>query len=89
MLCNKDAQSWDALQTLNQLLTELDGFTPSTSVLFIAATNRADLLDPALLRMGRFDRAINIPRPDADARHAILKVRPLAAVAAMLFLWLI
>lgn len=61
-------------QTLNQLLTEMDGFTPDIGVVFIGATNRADLLDPALLRSGRFDRKVRILRPDADARYEILKV---------------
>ena len=61
-------------QTLNQLLTEIDGFTPSTGVVFIAATNRPGLLDPALVRAGRFDRTVTVPRPDAAARTAILKV---------------
>lgn len=61
-------------QTLNQLLTEMDGFTPDTGVVFIGATNRADLLDPALLRSGRFDRKVRILKPDAQARYDILKV---------------
>ena len=62
------------VQTLNQLLTEIDGFQPTTGVVFMAATNRAALLDPALMRAGRFDRKITIPRPDADARLSILRV---------------
>jgi cell division protease FtsH len=62
------------VQTLNQLLTEIDGFQPTQGVVFMAATNRAALLDPALLRAGRFDRKITIPRPDAEARLAILQV---------------
>jgi len=62
-------------QTLNQLLTEMDGFTSSSGVVFIAATNRADLLDPALMRAGRFDRKIVLQRPDSAARLAILEVR--------------
>jgi ATP-dependent Zn protease len=48
---------------------------PSNGVIFVAATNRANLLDPALTRAGRFDRVISVPRPDAAGRHAILKVR--------------
>lgn len=62
------------MQTLNQLLTEIDGFQPTQGVVFMAATNRASLLDPALMRAGRFDRKIPIPRPDAEARLQILKV---------------
>lgn len=62
------------MQTLNQLLTEIDGFTPTTGVVFIAATNRSSLLDPALMRAGRFDRKIRIPRPNEAARHEILQV---------------
>ncbi len=62
-------------QTLNQLLSEMDGFTPDTGVVFIAATNRADLLDPALMRAGRFDRKIRILKPDEYGREEILKVR--------------
>ena len=61
-------------QTLNQLLSEMDGFTPDSGVVFVAATNRIDLLDPALLRAGRFDEKIRIARPDTDGRFDILKV---------------
>ncbi|WIA36901.1 hypothetical protein OEZ86_008147 [Tetradesmus obliquus] len=62
-------------QTLNQLLTEMDGFTPDTGVVFIGATNRADLLDPALMRPGRFDRKIRMPRPDTGGRYDILRLQ--------------
>ncbi len=69
-------------QTLNQLLVEMDGFDVKTGVILIAATNRPDILDPALLRPGRFDRQIVIDRPDIKGRHAILEVhakgKPLA-----------
>ncbi|MDR2179372.1 MAG: ATP-dependent zinc metalloprotease FtsH [Synergistaceae bacterium] len=61
-------------QTLNQLLVELDGFDDSSSTILIAATNRPDILDPALLRPGRFDRHIVVDRPDVNGREAILKV---------------
>ena len=61
-------------QTLNQLLSEMDGFTPDSGVVFVAATNRADLLDPALMRAGRFDRKITILRPDEQGRNQILQV---------------
>ncbi len=61
-------------QTLNQLLVEMDGFDPNLGVILIAATNRPDILDPALLRPGRFDRRIAVPRPDVLGREAILKV---------------
>jgi len=61
-------------QTLNQLLTEMDGFASDSGVVFIAATNRADLLDPALLRAGRFDRKIRVQRPDEKGRLDILRV---------------
>ncbi|WP_227807230.1 ATP-dependent zinc metalloprotease FtsH [Mulberry dwarf phytoplasma] len=61
-------------QTLNQLLTEMDGFTKSQGIIIVAATNRADILDAALLRPGRFDRKITVSLPDVQAREAILKV---------------
>ena len=61
-------------QTLNQILVEMDGFDTDTSVIVIAATNRPDILDPALLRPGRFDRRVMLDRPDINGRAAILKV---------------
>ena len=61
-------------QTLNQMLVEMDGFDVSSGVILIAATNRPDILDPALLRPGRFDRQIAVDRPDLEGRYAILKV---------------
>jgi cell division protease FtsH len=70
-------------QTLNQILAELDGFDPRANVIVMAATNRPDILDPALLRPGRFDRRVTIEAPDRDGRLAILRVhargKPLAA----------
>jgi len=61
-------------QTLNQILVEMDGFDTNTSVIVLAATNRPDILDPALLRPGRFEPARNTDRPDINGRTAILKV---------------
>jgi cell division protease FtsH len=69
-------------QTLNQLLVEMDGFDPKTGVILLASTNRPDILDPALLRPGRFDRQIVVDRPDLEGRKAIIAVhargKPLA-----------
>jgi cell division protease FtsH len=71
-------------QTLNQMLVEMDGFDTDTNVIIMAATNRPDILDPALLRPGRFDRRVVLDRPDMRGREAILKVhvkgKPLAPV---------
>lgn len=61
-------------QTLNQILVEMDGFTPNDNVVVLAATNRGDLLDPALLRPGRFDRRVVLDLPDKEGREAILKI---------------
>lgn len=70
-------------QTLNQILVEMDGFDTDTNIIIIAATNRPDILDPALLRPGRFDRRVVLDRPDMRGREAILKVhtrgKPLAS----------
>lgn len=70
-------------QTLNQILVEMDGFDTDTNVIVIAATNRPDILDPALMRPGRFDRRVVLDRPDVKGREAILRVhsrgKPLAA----------
>jgi cell division protease FtsH len=74
-------------QTLNQMLSEMDGFDPSEGVVVIAATNRPDVLDPALLRPGRFDRQIVVPLPDLDERLPILEVhskgKPLDATVSL------
>lgn len=74
-------------QTLNQLLSEMDGFDNETNIVMIAATNRPDVLDPALLRPGRFDRQITVDLPDVKGRHEILKIhtknKPLANNVAL------
>ena len=61
-------------QTLNRLLVEMDGFDATEGVILIAATNRPDVLDPALLRPGRFDRQVVVPNPDIKGRNKILEV---------------
>ena len=61
-------------QTLNQLLVEMDGFTPNQGIIVMAATNRADILDPAILRPGRFDRKVTVGKPDVKARKEILEL---------------
>jgi len=70
-------------QTLNQLLVEMDGFDPTVGVILLAATNRPEILDPALLRAGRFDRQVLVDRPDKKDRIAILKVHLKKAVLAI------
>jgi cell division protease FtsH len=74
-------------QTLNQILVEMDGFTTDTNVIVIASTNRPDILDPALLRPGRFDRKVILDRPDIHGREAILEVharnKPLASTISI------
>ena len=61
-------------QTLNQILTNMDGFEKTTGIIVLAATNRADILDSALVRPGRFDRKVNVPLPDIIGREAISRV---------------
>ena len=61
-------------QTLNQLLVEMDGFAANLGIVMIAATNRPDILDPALLRPGRFDRQVYVGLPDIKGREAILRI---------------
>ena len=74
-------------QTLNQILVEMDGFDSNTNVIVIAATNRPDVLDPALLRPGRFDRQVVLDRPDIRGRVAILRYTPKANPWIMMFRW--
>ncbi len=73
-------------QTLNEMLVQMDGFAPSSGVVVIAATNRPDILDPALLRPGRFDRHVVVEPPDVEGRFAILQLhaakRPMGRIAA-------
>src|SRR3990167_172020 len=70
-------------QTLNQILVEMDGFETNTNVIVMAATNRPDMLDPALIRPGRFDRTVTLELPDIEGRKAIIKIhsrnKPLAS----------
>ena len=61
-------------QTLNQILVEMDGFTPSEQIVVMAATNRPDVLDPALVRPGRFDRRVSLDLPDVEGRKEILHI---------------
>lgn len=74
-------------QTLNQILVEMDGFTPNDNVVVVAATNRGDLLDPALLRPGRFDRRVMLDMPDKDGREAILKIHARGKKLAQAINW--
>jgi len=74
-------------QTLNQILVEMDGFTPNDNVVVVAATNRGDLLDPALLRPGRFDRRVMLDMPDKEGRLAILKIHALGKKFAQDIEW--
>ena len=74
-------------QTLNQILTEMDGFEGNSGVIVIAATNRADVLDSALLRPGRFDRRVPVDLPDKDGRYQILKVHCAASPSRATCSW--
>ncbi len=66
---------------MNQILTEMDGFDGNSGVIVLAATNRADILDPALLRPGRFDRRVPVDLPDRSGREEILKARVILAAS--------
>ena len=74
-------------QTLNQILVEMDGFTPNDNVVVLAATNRGDLLDPALLRPGRFDRRVMLDMPDKNGRKGILKIHARGKKFAKVINW--
>ena len=75
-------------QTLNQILVEMDGFTPRDNVIVLAATNRGDLLDPALLRPGRFDRRVVLELPDIEGREHILKIHAIGKPFAKNINWI-
>ena len=74
-------------QTLNQLLVEMDGFEQNSGVIIIAATNRPDVLDPALLRPGRFDRQVVVDSPDVKGREGILKVHTRKIPLSKMLIW--
>ena len=75
-------------QTLNQLLVEMDGFGVNRGIIVMAATNRVDILDPAILRPGRFDRKVGVGRPDIEGRRQILNVHCKGKPLAMMWIWL-
>lgn len=74
-------------QTLNQLLVEMDGFGVNEGIIVMAATNRVDILDPAILRPGRFDRTIAVGAPDVRGREEILKVHAKGKPWEMMWIW--
>ena len=74
-------------QTLNQLLVEMDGFGANEGIIVLAATNRVDILDPAILRPGRFDRKVMVGRPDVKGRLEILQVHAKGKPLGMMWIW--
>lgn len=74
-------------QTLNQLLVEMDGFGVNEGIIVMAATNRVDILDPAILRPGRFDRTIAVGAPDVRGREEILKVHAKGNRSVTMWIW--